>query len=158
MGELLAVALILDDAQTLAALDYTSTEALERLRFDIGEPSVAAAAKVFDALRAHLTTHKQGRTPVTQPVNDTCQQIIDGKRTCGHPVTDEVSWPDYRKDEYPTEGVAYPGVGGFDLNPDGTIRRTATYPHRVVNRVCASCADWLMGPGADWLGPTRKPL
>lgn len=50
MGELLAVSLILDDADMLRYLDYTRTEALERLRHEIEEPSIEAAARVFARL------------------------------------------------------------------------------------------------------------
>ena len=53
-GELLAVALIVGDDEQLAAMDYTQTEALDRLRYEIGEPSVEAAAAVFADLRAQL--------------------------------------------------------------------------------------------------------
>lgn len=53
-GELLAVAVILDDAEQLAAMDYTMAEALERLRWDIAEPSVADAAAVFGRLREQI--------------------------------------------------------------------------------------------------------
>ena len=53
-GELLAVALILEDDDMLAALDHTADEALERLRHEINEPTRAAAAAVFTQLRHHL--------------------------------------------------------------------------------------------------------
>ncbi len=53
-GETLAVALILDDATRLADEDYTRAEALERLRHEIGEPTVAAAGAVFAQLRDRL--------------------------------------------------------------------------------------------------------
>jgi hypothetical protein len=53
-GELLAVAVILNDTDQLAALQYTLTEALDRLRYDIQEPTVAGAAAVFDGLRRQL--------------------------------------------------------------------------------------------------------
>ena len=49
-GELLAVALILDDTITLDYLGYTQAEALDRLRYDIGQPTVAGAAAVFGHL------------------------------------------------------------------------------------------------------------
>lgn len=54
------------------------------------------------------------------------ETVDDGKRVCGNPITDEVSWPD----------PASPG----DL---------------TVKLVCSTCADWLMGAGASWLMPTR---
>lgn len=53
-GELLAVSIILNDTEQLNAMEYTLDEALERLRYDIGEPSAAAAAAVFDRLREQL--------------------------------------------------------------------------------------------------------
>jgi len=53
-GELLAVSVILDDDEQLAATDYTSTEASDRLRYDIGQPSVEAAAEVFARLRDQM--------------------------------------------------------------------------------------------------------
>jgi hypothetical protein len=53
-GECLAVALILDDVDGLRWLGYTRSEALERLRFDIGEPTVDTADKVFVGLRQRL--------------------------------------------------------------------------------------------------------
>lgn len=53
-GEVLAVALLLDDEEQLAAMEYTRQEALERLRFDLGVPSTTAAAEVFDRLRDQI--------------------------------------------------------------------------------------------------------
>lgn len=53
-GECLAVALILDDTETLTAMDYTRNEALDRLRYDLRLPSAAVAGSVFDQLRADL--------------------------------------------------------------------------------------------------------
>lgn len=53
-GELLAVALIVEDEDMLVSMDYDRTEALERLRHEIGEPSVLAAAAVFGQLRYKL--------------------------------------------------------------------------------------------------------
>lgn len=53
-GEILAVAVLLDDTDHLAAEGYTTDEALERLRFEIDEPTIPAARAVFDQLRAAL--------------------------------------------------------------------------------------------------------
>ncbi len=57
-GEVLAVAVIIDDRDRLAAAGYTADEALERLRFDIGEDTVESARTVFADLRAQLDTGK----------------------------------------------------------------------------------------------------
>lgn len=46
MGEILAVAVLLRDSQTLTRLEYTEVEALERLRYDIEKPDLDAAAMV----------------------------------------------------------------------------------------------------------------
>lgn len=59
-GELLAVALIVEDNDMLADLGYTRTEALERLRHEIDEPSVRAAAAVFGVLRYQLLENVDG--------------------------------------------------------------------------------------------------
>jgi hypothetical protein len=53
-GEVLAVAIILDDMDRLEATGYTLPEALDRLRFDIGQASIEGAAMVFGTLRAEL--------------------------------------------------------------------------------------------------------
>lgn len=53
-GETLAVALIVGDEQRLADEGHTLVEALERLRYDIGEPSAGAALDVFLRLRSQL--------------------------------------------------------------------------------------------------------
>jgi hypothetical protein len=53
-GEVLAVAVILNDTAILDAMEYTKAEALDRLRWDIQEPTVDAAAAVFDRLREQL--------------------------------------------------------------------------------------------------------
>ena len=53
-GEVLAVALILGDTDELAAMGYTREEALNRLRYDLGLPSVAVAGAVFDQMSAQL--------------------------------------------------------------------------------------------------------
>jgi hypothetical protein len=53
-SELLAVALIVEDDDMLVSMDYDRTEALERLRHEIGEPNVLAAAAVFGVLRYKL--------------------------------------------------------------------------------------------------------
>ncbi|KZF07769.1 hypothetical protein A2J03_22270 [Rhodococcus sp. EPR-157] len=54
MGELLAVAVILQDMRKLADLDYTEVDALERLRYDIDLPDLNTAAQWFEDLRARL--------------------------------------------------------------------------------------------------------
>jgi hypothetical protein len=46
--------LIVEDGDMLASMDYDRTEALERLRHEIGEPNVLAAAAVFGVLRYRL--------------------------------------------------------------------------------------------------------
>lgn len=53
-GELLAVGLILDDPVLLAWLDYTTAEALERLRFDLELPTAEDAREAFAQLRLQL--------------------------------------------------------------------------------------------------------
>jgi hypothetical protein len=53
-GELLAVAVILQDMRKLADLDYTEVDALERLRYDIDLPDLNTAAQWFEDLRARL--------------------------------------------------------------------------------------------------------
>lgn len=53
-SETLAVAVILDDTDMLAASDYSTIEALERLRHEIGEPTAGAALDVFRRLAAQL--------------------------------------------------------------------------------------------------------
>ncbi|WP_280764199.1 hypothetical protein [Prescottella agglutinans] len=53
-GELLAVALILNDEQRLQALGYTADQAVNRLRFDLQLPTVAEAAERFAELRTRL--------------------------------------------------------------------------------------------------------
>lgn len=54
-GGLLAVAVIVEDDAMLADLGYdTRREALERLRHEIDEPNVLAAAAVFGVLRFKL--------------------------------------------------------------------------------------------------------
>jgi hypothetical protein len=53
-GEILAVALILDDAGMFIALDITKQEALDRLRYDLELPDIVGAARWFADLRAQL--------------------------------------------------------------------------------------------------------
>ncbi|WP_430335971.1 hypothetical protein [Rhodococcus sp. ACT016] len=53
-GEVLAVALILDDAQRLQILGYTADQAVDRLRFDLQLPTVVEAAQRFAELRTRL--------------------------------------------------------------------------------------------------------
>nr|WP_296778463.1 hypothetical protein [Rhodococcus sp. (in: high G+C Gram-positive bacteria)] len=53
-GEVLAVALILQSTQTLAAVGYTEIEAFERLGNDIDTADLDAAAQWFAELRAQL--------------------------------------------------------------------------------------------------------
>ncbi|GBF17434.1 hypothetical protein Br6_04840 [Rhodococcus sp. Br-6] len=53
VGELLAVAVILDDTSLLADLDYTREEAIERIRWDIGATEPEAEQIIAD-LRGRL--------------------------------------------------------------------------------------------------------
>jgi hypothetical protein len=53
-GDTLAVAVLLHDTTTLAALDFTEVEALQRLRHDIGSPDLDAATRWFAILCARL--------------------------------------------------------------------------------------------------------
>jgi hypothetical protein len=73
-----------------------------------------------------------------------CGETIDGV-VCGKPVTDEVSWPDRERPEYPP---ATPTSHG------GQIICLPTYPHKAVRRVCGDCAGQLMAWAATHLHPT----
>ncbi|WP_280763512.1 hypothetical protein [Prescottella agglutinans] len=53
-GEILAVALILNDEQRLQTIGYTADQAVNRLRFDLQLPTVAEAAERFAELRTRL--------------------------------------------------------------------------------------------------------
>jgi hypothetical protein len=53
-GDTLAVAVLLRDTATFAALDCTEGEALQRLRHDIGAPNLDAAARWFAKTRTRL--------------------------------------------------------------------------------------------------------
>lgn len=87
---------------------------------------------------------------------ETCTEDFAG-RPCGKPVTDEVSWVDKSRAEYPPVTPENP-YRTFVIDGDGRMRSTAEYPHEVVRRVCASCADDLMGWRAGWLSPRRAPI
>ena len=54
MGQVLAVAVLLQDMRKLADLDYTEVDALERLRYDIELPDLNTTAQWFADLRARL--------------------------------------------------------------------------------------------------------
>jgi hypothetical protein len=85
-----------------------------------------------------------------------CGETIDGV-VCGRPVTDEVSWPDRERPEYPPATPTNHG-GRFETGPSGQIIYLHTYPHKVVRLVCGDCAGQLMGWAATHLNPTRTTL
>jgi hypothetical protein len=88
----------------------------------------------------------------------TCTEIVDdGKRVCASPVTDDISWADLSRAEYPPPTPEQP-YRTFTLDPDGRMKSRATYPHKVTRRVCGTCADWLMGLGGSHLKPSRTPI
>lgn len=84
---------------------------------------------------------------------ESCPEMLDDK-PCGQQVTDEVTWADISRPEYPPTTPENPHRG-FVIGEDGRIRYTHFYPHLVVRRVCTGCADALMSWRASHLSPRR---
>jgi hypothetical protein len=107
-GELLAVALILHDERMLTALEYTRREALDRLRYDIGAPSVDAAEAVFVLLRADVLSSIAGPAASHQAPHDASHPTMHGGSVpAGHDPSPEVL-----HDDDPSRAHGQPTVEG----------------------------------------------
>jgi len=135
-GELLAVAVILDDAELLADLDYTTTDALDRLRFDIGAASVEAAATILAGLRSQLDEENGSHLPTVGQLLSNVIAELDQARNA---LSDAASW--LRSDWRPV---------GSALTDEQSAARAAGRAAVVEAQAIIDRAKAAMWDAAEW--------